>query len=313
MNLYAKVLHGSYFELPAPISLECARAYDVPADGLDAVFPADALEALGELTELRLLLDGELIFDGLVDEQVLTRDAAGVRLTLRARSRAALLLDNEAIPQTFQHVSLRDIYNAHCRQYGFAGILYERNPTLSSFTVAKGQSEWQALENFCRQTLELIPHVEGQYIAARPRKPARRLTLSNITADGLRYSSFQLSNRRYGVISKVILKSDTKLYDTPVYNPQGEALGIRRKRYVSPPREWVNPRRSADRMMRDSMLKKRTVTAVLPGLIPAGPGDTAELADLVGLGRLIVYEATHRANGAKQSTTLLLVQDDYLS
>lgn len=65
--------------------------------------------------------------------------------------------------------------------------------------------------------------------------------------------------------------------------------------------------------MRDSMLKKRTVTAVLPGLIPAGPGDTAELADLVGLGRLIVYEATHRADGAKQSTTLLLVQDDYLS
>lgn len=315
MRLWATTLAGAEITLPPPVSLRCSLAYDTPADGLEAVFPAAGALGTEELATVAMELDGNTVFDGLVDEQALLKSAGGSFLTLRARGQAALLLDNEAIPQTFYRANLWDIYNAHCRQYGFAGILYDRNPTLYSFTVAKGQSEWQALESFCRQTLGLRPFVRDGWVVARHRPEGRQLLLSNTAAGGLRFSSLAVRNKRYGVISKVILKSAARLYDTAVYHPCFAALDIRRKRYIAPPKDWCDsPRNGADRLMRDSTLKKLLVTALLPGLWAAQPGDRAVIDDgaAAGLGGLVVFEAVYKADAAGYFTELTMVLPDYL-
>jgi len=315
LKLTAINLAGGHFSLPPPISLQCTSAYDIPADGFEGVFPAQQLYGCGELTALTMELEGKTMFDGLIDEQVLSKNGKGEFLTLKARSRAAVLIDNEAIPQTFYRANLWDIYNAHCKQYGFRGLLCDRNPTLSAFTVPKGRSEWQALESFCRQTLGVMPYISDGYIAARKRPTGQRMILSNSVAGGARFSALQVCNKRYGVISKVILKSDSKLYDTAVYNPSSEQLAIRRKRYISPPKEWAgDPRTGADRLMRDSMLKKLLVTATLPGLTAVSVGDRVSIEDEVAhYNDLAVYEVTYRADSTGYATTLALVLPDYVS
>lgn len=317
MNIKATLAGGRKITLPSPASIAVDAAYDIPADAFEAVFPAEKLLDTGEFISLTAELDGKIIFDGLADEQRLIKNKDGLFLRLQARSRAGMLLDNEAIPQTFYRARLTDIYNAACGQYGFAGVLYDKNPTLSSFTVAKGQSEWQALESFCRQALELRPYIENNYVVARRRRAQGRLLISNTAAGGLRFSSLAVCNSRYGIISKVILKNAaTGVYDTAVYNPRFNELNLRRKRYIAPPKDWSgDPKRGADRLMRDSMLKKVLVTAELTGLVYARPGDAAVIADTAARGiegELTVFAARHTADENGSFTTLTLILPDYL-
>ncbi|MEG0838657.1 MAG: hypothetical protein RSF33_02480 [Hydrogenoanaerobacterium sp.] len=317
MRLTAKNLNGYRIALPSPVSLCYNSAYDIPADALDAMFTATSLQNTGELVTLTMELENKIIFDGPIDEQELVKNENGVFLKLRARSKASVLLDNEAIPQTLYRPNLTDIYNTVCRQYGFLGLLYDKNPKLSSFTVAKGQSEWQALESFCRQTLELRPFIQNDYIVAKKRQAAQKLLISNNASGGLKYMSMTVRNKRYGVISKVILKSSTtKLYDTAVYNPLFNELRIKRKRYIAPPKDWVgNPRRGADRLMRDSMTKKVQIFLVLPGLVVVYPGDLVHLDDAAAasLGReFTVFDVCYTANANTAVTKITLVLPEYL-
>lgn len=314
MKITAATITGGQMELPAPALLECTSAYDIPADGFYAVFPAQPLQGCCEFTALTVELEGKLVFDGLIDEQILSKNSKGMFLTLKARSKSAVLIDNEAIPQTFTRANLWDIYNAHCKQYGFRGLLCDRNPTLSAFTVAKGRSEWQALESFCRQTLGIMPYISDGYIIAKQRPAGQHIVLSNTSAGCIRFSSLQICNKRYGVISKVILKSESKLYDTAVFNPIGKQLDIRRKRYISPPKEWAgSPHAGADRLMRDSMLKKLLITVTLPSLTAVSVGDHVSIEDdVASYTDLTVYEVTYKADGTGVSTTLALVLPDYV-
>lgn len=312
VKLHAKDALGLAVSLPEPARMVCEQAFDVPADALEAVFPVTGLTAARELAELALELDGTEVFRGVVDEQLVRTDGDGVMMTVRARGMAAVLLDNEAIPQAFERPSLLDMYNAHLRQYGFRGLLYNRNAVLTSYGVAKGKSEWQAFEGFCRQALGVRPRVEDGYVTVRPRAPGRTFVLSN--SGGLAYSALEVKIKRYGVISRVILKSAAGIYDTPVENRAAQLAGIRRKRYVSPSSEWgSNPNAGADRLMRDSMARRLQVTAVLTELADIRVGDRVRVNDGGwSFGELAVAGVTHRASGAGRETELILLSPEYV-
>lgn len=313
MKVTAKDARGLALSLPLPTRLVCEQVYDVPADGLEAQFPMSGLAAAQELMEITLELDGAEVFRGVVDEQLVRADGENVLLTVRARSLAAILLDNEAIPQAFVRPSLLDIYNAHIRQYGFLGLLYGTNAVLPQYGVAKGKSEWQAFEGFCRQALGVRPRVENGYVTVRARLPGRLHILGN-GGKGLCYSALEVKVKRYGVISRVILKSAAGIYDTPVENKLAQRAGIRRKRYVSPTSEWGgNPGAGAERLMRDSMARRLQVTAVLPELVNIRIGDRVRVADGgPDFGELAVAGVVHRADGAGRSTELVLLAPEYV-
>lgn len=313
MRITATRLSGGALVLPLPVTLECSCACDIPADSFYGVFPALGLAPCGELATLRMELDGLTVFDGLVDEQTLSKNSGGVFLTIKARGRACMLLDNEAVPQMMYRANLWDIYNKCAKQYGFEGIVYSSNPTLSSFVIAKGQSEWQALDSFCKQALGVSPYISGNYIVAKSRPAGRPLLFSNTAAGGTALSAVQVCNKRYPVISKVILKSESRLYDTAVTNPEAEHLQIKRKRYISPPKDWGgNLRTGAEQLIRSSMLKKLLVTVTLPSLTRVDPGDRVTVTDsAASYSGLMAHEVTYRASGAGFTTTVALVLPDY--
>jgi hypothetical protein len=90
-------------KLPVPIRIRLDRDADAPADAFEGVFPCSA--GFQPITNLKIFdSQGNVCFDGIVDEQ--ENSLTNKVLTLTARSRAALLLDNEAMPQTYASPSL---------------------------------------------------------------------------------------------------------------------------------------------------------------------------------------------------------------
>ena len=67
------------------------------------------------LPEWRCCTREVLVFRGIVDQQDTKISPQGNRLRLVARSLAALLLDNEALPQTYINPSLRGLFERHAR------------------------------------------------------------------------------------------------------------------------------------------------------------------------------------------------------
>ena len=81
------------------LSVSLITEESAPADGLKASFAVS-----GDVPALRFVevFSGqERLFCGAVDEQTVLQNKNGTVLTLAARSRAAVLLDNEARPQTY--------------------------------------------------------------------------------------------------------------------------------------------------------------------------------------------------------------------
>lgn len=95
---------SSWLDLGIPFSVELKKDEDAPADSLSVSFPYAG--EVPQLPQLHMYRNGSLVFDGIVDEQAMSFGTNGRTLTLECRSRSALLLDNEALPQQYQHPSL---------------------------------------------------------------------------------------------------------------------------------------------------------------------------------------------------------------
>lgn len=102
---------GQAFSLEAPLELTLRADRQVPCDGLTASFPLQ--EEGTAFSWLRMDLGGRMLFEGLVDRQSLERSPEGSLLRLECRSRAALLVDNEARPAAYNgldcHLSISPI------------------------------------------------------------------------------------------------------------------------------------------------------------------------------------------------------------
>lgn len=191
--------------MPHPERLELNMSYDAPADSLYAVFPCE--ESLPEFAKLELEEAGQTVFRGTVDEQIVNYTGTGSRLILSARSFAAILLDNEAVPAVYtQGLAFYELYNLHAAPYGLKGY---RGIGIcpGDFTVSKGMSEWEVLDTFCRYVMGVRPRVTQDLIVdATPLPGTVSTVISNTEAGALRFHSASVKRRRCGVVSKVQYK-----------------------------------------------------------------------------------------------------------
>ena len=126
-----------------PVSFSLVRSADTPADSLKAEFMvSDAQDWEQEIARIELQAEGRRLFRGICDRQIVGIDSAGCRLTVWARSDAAVLLDNEAIPQEYSCVTLDEMFAKHLAPYGFQSDL-EGEGSLLGYQVGKGVSEWR--------------------------------------------------------------------------------------------------------------------------------------------------------------------------
>ncbi len=263
MNCFA--LSGSVqLPLPEPVKLVFRADEDAPADRLTAAFafsPAAGVTGLQIVEE-----DGSTFFDGIVDEQI----QSGGLLTLSCRSRAALLLDNEALPQEYAAPSLGLIFERHVKPYGFTAFRGNGAVFSSAFSVTKGMSEWQAAEAFCNQFLKVMPRVSGTVFDASGEEPEVPVRFGGV--GGIRYSSLTVRHEWSKAITEVYAKTGNT-YTLAAEDPVVKALGVSRRRFLS--------KTDSDAAALLKAAQKKTLELVLdcPGGIPSALSAPAAVCD----------------------------------
>lgn len=265
--------------LPSPGSLEVMVTCASPARQATLTFAAE--QPLPPLSEIRLHReDGAALFAGAVDEQVFSHSRAGGRLLLSARSRSGVLLDNEALPASYNRPDLQAMFLLHAAPYGLCAARGEgRCPGV--YHVGKGQSEWEVLSDFCSYVCGWRPRVTADGVL-EAHAPGRRgaHVFSNQSAAGIRFTALKRVQKPYGVISEVRYRPDRGsgyLYTMK----QGEALPAPRARRflnLAQAPSWRG-RREAELLLRRSLAGSEELALEAPYSFSGELGDAAHAPD----------------------------------
>ena len=117
LTFIIKDVQGREINLHHPLKVSLMTEDGVPADSLRAVF-----SVYGNVTALysaEVYNAQEMLFFGYIDEQTTEWGENGTILTISARSMAAILLDNEARPQTYIKPSMPLLMQRHFTPLGF--------------------------------------------------------------------------------------------------------------------------------------------------------------------------------------------------
>lgn len=260
---------GEQLMLPDPVSITIDSDEDAPADSFSGVFPLDTAEY--SLTAVKAFeKDGSLFFDGIVDRQTWECSTSGTTQKLTARSRAALLLDNEALPQTYYMPSLRTVFDRHVRPYGFSGYLGRDTACNGQLEVSKGMSEWEVVETFCRKFLLRRPRIQNGVLDVSEEPEQEVLVISN--RGGYKYTNCIISNYYYKLYTEIWAKTDSG-YRLQEADTEAEDMGIQRRRYVNP----ASLQQTTEELLRSAKRKAFEITVTIPGECPAKPGRPVRL------------------------------------
>ena len=212
----------------------------------------------------------------MVDECETVFSQQGRFLELSGRGMAARLLDNEAMGQDYEMASLEDILQDHVHPYGIrVGNTAPMSP-VTHFSVATGSSEWAVLYEFARYYHSISPRFNqnGQLILA-PWDDQTTL----LVGPGTPVTSLSCRDRRYGVLSQMVVRDRYDNRMETVDNPEFLALGGRRRQILTMPghSSYQAMRYSGTFQLERSALEQLRFEVELPIPFYGKPGDLVQL------------------------------------
>lgn len=215
----------------SPLSATIRMDEDVPADSLYAVF---AYMKTGELVRVSVY-DGErVVFLGVVDEQEHLLSQKGRFLRVSARSLASHLLDNEAMPQCYDHPSASLIYERHVKPYGIARESEDDAVYFGEQQVTKGMSQWAVLKNFCNACYSSSPRITADGVLHMKGLESENSVVFSDAGDGIAYIELNECKKRCEEISRVNVKvEDGEGYRYLLEHTDAIRRGVRRERYLN--------------------------------------------------------------------------------
>lgn len=240
-----------------PVSLEVNMDENVPAHDLCATF---LYCDVPELVSVTVTDEKNVLFVGVVDEQIRQCSAKGEFLTVIARSMAAKLLDNESVPISYTHPTKEIILKNHAKPFSVYSSDTDDCTYFGTQTVSKGYTNWQAIEDFSKNVYHAKPYVDALGLLSFKNDEKRDVTIFSNTSDGVRFQSFKECKKRCEEISQVKIKAvATDGYHMVVKNESACERKIQRERYLNA--VFTNtPVVHAQNMIRKSVENAYTVT-----------------------------------------------------
>lgn len=302
---------GRRLALPDLLSWRLEYAAGTPCDSfyLECLWEPEQAGVLAEAVRFTAEEDGETVFTGVVDECERGWDERGGTLSVSGRGMAALLLDNEALPNDYQTATLEDILRDHVTPYGIRTAQTAKLPAVPGFSVAAGSSEWQALYTFARYYGGMTPRFDrrGRLIVAPWDGGTRRVLGPDAPVTALK-----LRDRRYGVLSEVLVRDRTDGEVQRVTNAAFVRRGGQCRRVLTMPgrSSYQAMRYSGQYQLACSARQLRRLEVALAGTFPAWPGDLVELALRQDVGRGL-WRAAECVRGLDRdgSYTRLVLED----
>lgn len=286
---YLQCWDGTHFRLPALVAWRFEYTAGVPCDSffIRCLWEAGMEQVLSDAVELTAQENGETVFRGVVDEFETCWDGDGSVLTLSGRGMAARLLDNEAEGADYLTATAEDILRDHVLPYGVEIGAKGSLPAVSNFSVSSGSSEWSVLYEFARYYGGVTPWFDR----------AGRLHLApwgdgavRVVSDGAAVTEFSYREKRYGVLSEILVRDKTRFAVERVENGRFAAKGGKCRRVMTMPGRtaFQAMRYSGTFQLRRSEAEWIRAEATIPQLFFAWPGDLVKL-ERNGFGKNGVY------------------------
>lgn len=308
-------LDGRSREVRELEQLEYSDRFDTPAQSLLVRIPS--IRPAGELTRIRALYGSLCFFDGAVDEQEWTADATGEHLEISARSTAAALLDNEAIPVSYNCPSLEELYRLYLKPYGIRGYVGSGERCSAWYSIQAGISEWEVVRNFCVGVLGVLPRINGEMILDASGLPGPHTVLFDNQAPGAyRYTALTARSVRSGVIGEIAYRSERDgAYSYRAVNRSAQERGITARQVISlaDTADWEK-NSVIGRRFSASEQGSRELVVQSPQFVPCGPGDRADVrGDFPGSsGQYVVYERDYRLSGGAVVSRVILRPEEQI-
>ena len=234
MTGYVTDWRGVRWTLPNPLSWRLEYAAGVPCDSfwLRCTWDGDNTTRPGDWVAFSAWHEGEQVFAGVVDECEVTVSGQGRVLELSGRGMAALLLDNEALGQDYGVATQADILRDHVTPYGIETAPGAALPAVSRFSVATGSSEWSVVYDFARYYGGVAPRFDrlGRLVLTGWSDGQER-----VLGDAASVTGMVCRDRRYGVLSQVLVRDRYSGAVEPVENASFRAAGGRARRVLTMP------------------------------------------------------------------------------
>lgn len=269
---------GSLFTLPEPTEWALEYTAGTPCDSffLRCPWEPGGLDEAGGAVRLRVHMDGQVRFYGVVDEVERGAGADGGWMEVSGRGMAALLLDNEAMPADYQTATAEDILRDHVRPYGIEVGETGSLPAVSPFSVRSGESEWQVLYRFARYYGGVTPRFDrAGLLLLTPFQDREEIVLDGGAAvTGIRWRA-----KRYGVLSEIWVRDKTRLCVEKVENAGFSAQGGQCRRVMTMPgrSNYLAMRYSGEFQLSRSESGRNRVEVTVAQLFYAWPGDLVRL------------------------------------
>lgn len=219
--------------LPDFLEFELQKEENVPADYLEVKFKS--FKNAENINYIRLFNNDTIVFLGICDEILFSKDLSGAVVTLYFRNKMALLIDNEALPHEFNNVTARVLFNKYIKQLGFKNFIANDKALTGKFIVEKGESIYDALYNFTMLNYSSEPYLADEDTISFINN--NKNYLYTLFSDGknadYQYRKIECSKFPYKLISKINVKtSASDYYKTAVKNNFALEKGIIRERYL---------------------------------------------------------------------------------
>ena len=315
MEAFVSCWDGRGYALPRALEWEFSYGLGSPCDGfrITCVWAPGAEKTMADAVRLRAVHGGETVFTGIVDEYACIRDEGGGRLELSGRGMQGLLLDNEALPMEYQTATAGDIVGGHVEPYGIALAGEAALGAVAGFAVTGGTSEWKVVHDFACYHNGIVPRFDRTgRLVLRGWEGERSLVIG----DGTAVTRLAYGEKRYGVLSQVVVRDRGRRTVETVDDRDFQARGGRRRLVVTTTGRATSAalRYSGQFQLRASRAERVRCEVTVPGLFHAFPGElvTVDFSGFGGNGVYRVAEAVTGVNGDGGYTELTLGEPDLL-
>lgn len=249
-------------------SYELCRDIDAPCDSLRITFLSEG--SLNEICKIKAYLNGDIVFNGIVDTQREQMTSKGRECFIYARSTACLLVDNEATPFRYNNPSALTLFTKNARDFGFLYGLPELICN-ADYQVNKGTSCYGAINNF-------VKGLTGKSVVVNPNN---MLVLASGDGNICIDDYLILSEKRIINRGRLVSRADYKINSNNNYSYhiksrllEGRGISCSRKINLSALPAWQREQR-AHNIIEDACSSYYTIELIVDGFAIANVFDKA--------------------------------------
>lgn len=272
---------GVNYELPVLLQWDFSYGDSLPCDAFEVccIYKADMLEILSEASRFRAVHDGDTVFFGVVDEFEVSYSESGGLVYIRGRGLAALLLDNEAEAAEYYSVGLDSILFKYVNSCGIFDVRRNTLVPNQAVVVDSGASCWRVLEDFLWFGCKIRPRFSRDGVLIIGNESGKHFLVDRNIA----LTAQRLRQRRYGVLSEVMVKNKALGTVDRVINDEFVQRGGNCRRVINVPRytRYNAMRATGEYQIACSKEDELLLSITVPQLFAAFPGDIVEFTDSV--------------------------------